>query len=190
MLSRNQAFEIAKKNLKNKNLLRHCLAVEAAMEALCKHFGQTHDIDRWQIVGLLHDADWEETQNEYGQHTKKTIEWLKEAGEEDKVITEAILSHNFEYNGFRQPASTLEWSLYTCDELTGLIVATALVRPDKKLASVTVESVMKKFPIPSFAAGADREKIKICEEKLSIKLPDFIAIVLSSMQRISDDLGL
>ena len=84
----------------------------------------------------------------------------------------------------------MEWALYTCDELTGLIVATALIMPSKKIADVTIESVLKKFPAKSFAAGVNRDQIKMCETKLNILLQEFIGIVLKSMQEIAPELGL
>jgi putative nucleotidyltransferase with HDIG domain len=188
MLTRNQAIEILNNHLKNKNLFRHCLVVEAVMKSLARYFNE--DEEKWGLAGLLHDADWEETKDNHQEHAKKIVEWLKEKGENDKEIIEAILSHNFKNNGFRPPQTKMEWALYTCDELTGLIVAVALVMPDKKLASVTVESVLKKFPSKSFAAGANRDQIELCEEKLGIKLEKFIEIALSSMQSISGEIGL
>jgi predicted hydrolase (HD superfamily) len=84
----------------------------------------------------------------------------------------------------------MEWALYTCDELTGFIVARTLVLPTKKIADVTVESVLKKFPSKSFAAGVNRLQIQMCEDKLGIKLPDFVGIVLKSMQEIAAELSL
>ncbi len=198
MISRDDALSILDKHIKNPNLRKHCLAVEAAMAALAvmlKPKGSNlktdaYNIDKWKLVGLLHDADWEETQDDPATHTKKTIEWLAQAGETNTQIREAILSHNYERNGFRAPNSKMEWALYTCDELTGLIIACALVRPDKKLKSVKVKSVLKKFPIKSFAAGANREQIRLCEEKLGIELAKFVEVVLGAMQEISDELGL
>lgn len=188
MISREKAIEILEQHLKNKNLFRHCLAVEAAMRGLAEYFNE--DKEKWGIVGLLHDGDWEETKNNPQLHTIKMIEWLKEEKAKDKEILQAILSHNFAHNGQNQPRSKMEWALYTCDELTGLIVATALVMPDKKITSVTMESVLKKFPSKSFAAGVKREQIKMCQEKLNIPLEKFIEIVLTAMKKISYQLGL
>lgn len=188
MITRQKAFEIINQHLKNKNLIRHCLAVEATMKALAKHFKENEK--PWGLVGLMHDADWEETQNDPSLHTKKTIEWLKEAGETGENILQCILSHNHTHNGEKPPSTPMEWSLYICDELTGFIVAVALVRPEKKLSAVTVDSVIKKFPAKSFAAGVHREQILLCEEKLGIKPEDFVMITLRAMQEISADLGL
>lgn len=188
MLTRNQAIKILNKNLKNKNLFKHCLAVEAAMKGLARQF--KIEEERWALVGLLHDGDWEVTKDDHTNHAKKMVEWLKESGEADQEVLNAILCHNYQNNGSPQPTSMMEWSLFCCDELTGLIIATALVMPDKKLASVSVESVLKKFPSKNFAAGVNREQIKMCEEKLGIKLSEFVDIVLKSMQMINSELGL
>ncbi len=188
MISREKALEILNQHLKSKNLLRHGFAAEAAMRGLAKHFGENED--KWGLVGLLHDGDWEETTSDPSQHTKKMVTWLKEAGETDQEIIQAILSHNYAHTGENPPKTKMEWAIYTADELTGFIVAVALVMPDKKLSSVSVDSVLKKFPIKSFAASVHREQIKMCEEKLGIPLPQFVEIVLKSMQGIATELGL
>lgn len=198
MITREKALEILHQHMKNQNLRRHCYAVEAVMRALAKKLGG--DEERWGIVGLIHDSDYEETKDKPEKHTLLAVEWLKAAGETDPEIISAVLSHNYGHVGQNftprslgevgPPKNKLEWSLYCCDELTGLIVATALVMPDKKLASVKVDSVLKKMKDKSFAAAVDREQIKMCEEKLGISLPDFIEIALKTMQGISKELGL
>ncbi len=187
MLNRQQAMALLHSHMKNENLRRHCYSVEIVMKALAKHFKA--DEEKWAIVGLLHDGDYEECKNNPSQHTLLMAEWLKEMGETDKELLAAILSHNFVHTGQNQPQNNLEWSLYCCDELTGLIVAIALVK-GKSLNNVSVESILKKFPEKNFAAGVDREQIGRCEEKLGIKLTDFIAIALTAMQSISKELGL
>ncbi len=188
MINRTKALELLNTHIKNKNLIRHGLAAESAMKGLANYFGENEN--KWGLVGLLHDGDWEETTKDPSQHTKKMVEWLKNAGEADQEILDAILSHNYAHTGENPPKNKMEWSIYTCDELTGFIVAVALVTPDKKLASVTVDSVLRKFPSKSFAASVHRDQIKMCQEKLGIPLEKFVEIVLSSMQKISNDLGL
>lgn len=165
------------------------------MKALAKEIRRKNptepiDAEIWEIVGLLHDGDYELTKDSPEKHTLLMHEWLLEKGENSKEILEAILSHNYAHTGNNPPKNILEWSLFCCDELTGLIVAVTLVKPDKKLKSVTVDSVLAKWNSKSFAAGVDRSQIKKCEEKLGIQLNEFIAISLSAMQAISDDLGL
>ena len=201
MITRQQAWELLNSHMKNKNLIRHCLSVEAVMKALAKHFNEDENV--WGIVGLLHDGDYEAVAKDPSQHTIVMSGWLKDIGETDEKILSANRSHNFAHTGENLPAdathqalqagppqNNLEWSLHCCDELTGLIVAVTLVKPDKKLSSVAVDSVMNKWNKKQFAAGARREDIEKCEEKLGIKLPEFIDIALKAMQSISGDLGL
>lgn len=188
MITRQQAWELLNAHMKNQNLVRHCLSVEAVMKALAKHFDEDETL--WGIVGLLHDGDYEEVKATPALHTIKMSEWLKEMGETDERLLSAILSHNFAHTGQNQPKNNLEWSLYCCDELTGLIVAVALVRPEKKLSSVSLDSIMDKWNKPKFAGGVSRDQIAKCEEKLNIKLDDFISTALKAMQNISFDLGL
>ena len=192
MISREKALEILQQNMQNQNLRRHCYAVEAVMRALARKLKTEEKIneEKWGIVGLLHDGDYEKTKDKPEEHTLLMYQWLKDIGETDPEILEAILSHNFEHTGKNQPKNNLEWALYCCDELTGFIVAVALVMPDKKLSSVTVESVLKKFPQKAFAAAVKREQIAMCQEKLGILLPEFVKIALEAMQGISGELGL
>ena len=188
MITREQALKLLHENMQNQNLRRHCYAVEAVMRALAGYFKQ--DKDKWGIIGLLHDGDYEKTKDKPKKHTLMMVEWLKQAGETDEEIINAILSHNYAHTGQNPPKNKLEWSLYCCDELTGLIVAVALVKPDKKLASVTVNSIMKKWNEKSFARGVKRKQIEECKPRLGIPLEDFIQITLEAMQGISEDLGL
>lgn len=196
MISREAALKLLHENMESANLRRHCYAVEAVMRALARYFKQ--DEEKWGVVGLLHDGDYEKTKSTPEKHTLLMAEWLKGAGEDDPEILSAILSHNYAHlveadigdSGAHEPKNKMEWSLYCCDELTGLIVAVALVKPDKTLAAVTVDSVIKKWKERSFAAGVKREQIEKCDEKLNIPLREFIGIALEAMQGISIELGL
>lgn len=188
VLTRTKAWELIQKNIQNINLRRHCLAVEAAMRGLARHFGK--DEQTWGLVGLLHDGDYEHTRDNPTKHTQVMLKWMEDLGETRDDIKSAIRSHNYTHTGHNPPGNLLEWSLFCCDELTGLITACTLVQPSKKLADVTADSVLKKFPQKSFAAGAKREDIQTCEDKLGIPLKDFVSLVLTSMQTISSDLGL
>src|SRR4030042_2164683 len=193
-MTRDKALKLLHQHMQNQNLRRHCYAVEAVMRALYRrledHQQTEADEDKWAVVGLLHDGDYEETKDTPELHTLKMVEWLKKEEVKDKELTEAILSHNYTLTQNNPPKNKLEWALYCCDELTGLVVAVTLVKPDKKLASVTVDSVLKKWNSPSFAAGVDRKQIEECESRLGIPLRDFIDISLSAMQSISSDLRL
>lgn len=188
-MTRDQALKLLHEHMQNPNLRRHCYAVEAVMRALAKRFGEDQDV--WGIAGLLHDADYEETKGEaHTKHTKVIMEWLENM-DAHSDIKDAISAHGWGYvEGAPEPKTTMQWSLYCCDELTGLIVAVALVKQEKKLSAVSVESVLKKFPEKAFAAGANRDQIKECEERLGIPLPEFIEISLTAMQSISSELGL
>ena len=196
MITREAALKLLHDNMESANLRRHCYSVEAVMRALAKYFKQ--DGEKWGIVGLLHDGDYEKTKSTPEKHTLLMVEWLKKEGEGDPEILSAILSHNYAHlveadigdSGAHEPKNNLEWSLYCCDELTGLIVAVALVKPDKTLAAVTVDSIMKKWKERSFAAGGKREQIEKCEEMLNIPLREFVGIALEAMQTISEELGL
>ena len=170
------------------NVVKHSLAVEAVMRALAKHFNDDEAL--WGITGLLHDTDWEETKLTPELHGIKTVEILKNEGETNMQMTDAILAHNFDHNKQKEPVSHFDWSLSTCDSLTGLITATALILPNKKLAEVTPEAVLKKFKNKSFAARTNREMIQKCEEKLGIPLAEYVAIALRAMQEIANDLSL
>ncbi|MFC1649775.1 HDIG domain-containing metalloprotein [Patescibacteria group bacterium] len=197
-MTRKKALELLHKNMKNINLRRHCYAVEATMRALAERLYSEKPkkelkkiVDNWGIAGLLHDSDYELTKETAKKdHTKKTLKWLK-AIDADASIYDAVAAHAWNYvDGAPKPKTKMDWALYTCDELTGLIVAVALVKPEKKLSSVTVDSVIKKWKQKSFAAGVDRAQIEDCELRLGIELRNFIDITLSAMQGIHDDLGL
>jgi putative nucleotidyltransferase with HDIG domain len=187
-ITRDQAYKLLTDNVKNENLIRHCLAVEAAMRALANYFHENED--SWGIAGLLHDADWEITRDTPEVHANKVVEWLEDLDLGDETINKAILAHNHFHNGHNPPESTMEWALFCADELTGLIVATTLVMPNKKLADVEVENVVNKFGSKSFAAAVDREQISLCETELDIPLEEFVGTVLEAMKSKADELGL
>jgi len=184
-MNRDQYFEELKKRVHDENLIKHMLAVEAVMKALAEKLNQ--DKDRWGITGLLHDIDYEVTKNDSEKHSLIGAEWLKEMGLPDDLVY-AVRVHNERHCLPR--ISLLDKALYIVDPLTGFITAVALVRPDKKLASVELKSMKKKFKEKSFAAGADREQIKLCETELNLSLDEFLEISLKAMQGIADELGL
>lgn len=185
--NRDIAWNILNDHMKTPYLIKHSLAAEAAMQGLAEHFGE--DKESWGIVGLMHDADYEQTKDTITDHTEVAAKWLTEAGATDDIIS-AIRSHAYSHTGKNPPVTKMEWAIFCCDELTGLIVAAALVSPEKKLKNLTVESVLKRFKSPSFAAKVNRESIGKSEKELGIKLPEFIEVVLDSMKRISNKLDL
>lgn len=194
-MTRDEAYNLMTQMLQNKNLQKHGLAVEAIMKALCGYLKTKHpeigaeefNEEEWKIVGLLHDADYELVEKDPKRHTLVTEEKLRPLGVSDRIIN-GIKAHHDGIKSGRD--NLLEKSVYAADELSGLITAVALVRPDKKLSSVTVDSVMKKFPIKAFAAGAKREQILACEKELNIPLEEFVGIALKAMQGIAQELGL
>ena len=187
-MKREEALTLLHAHMQNANLRRHCYAVGFALRALARRLGG--DADEWEILGILHDADWEETKESPDQHTRKTLEWLKERGIIDGPLVHALMSHNVKHTGLAKLVGNLEWALETVDELTGFIVAVALVRPEKKLETVSVESVMKKWKTKVFAKAVSRDQIAQCEEKLKIPLNEFIHITLTAMQEHHEELGL
>jgi len=184
-MDREKAFNLLKENLKNQNLIKHSLAVEAGMRALAKFFGE--DEEKWALAGLLHDIDYEKTKGDPKLHSKLGAEMLQNMGFEEDIC-QAVLTHN-EAHGIL-PKTKMAKALYCLDPLTGLIVASALVLPSKKLKDLKVKNVLNRFKEKRFAAGANREIIRKCEDFLGISLEKFVEIVLGAMQEISDQLGL
>lgn len=189
-MTKDEALKILEELSNSENMVKHAKACGFAMIALYGYFQNKNKNpeltkENWEIVGLLHDADYELTNKSQELHTEETTKKLKEV-KADQLIIDAVRGHCD-----KAPRTTLmAKAVYACDELTGLVVACTLVQPDKKLKSVSVESVMKKFKDNSFARGANRDQIKTCEDELKIPLEEFIALTLKSMQEHSGELGL
>ena len=183
-MTREEALKSIKANVENENSIKHMLATEAIMRALAKYLGE--DEEEWGLTGLLHDIDVELTQGDMHTHSKLGADLAKELGANEAVV-HAILCHN-EAHGIPRETS-LDKALFCADPLTGLITAAALVRPDKKLASLEAKSVIKKFKQKGFAAGANRQQITQCSE-IGIEFDHFIELGLTAMKGIADDLGL
>ena len=185
MITKERALKILHENIQNKNLRKHHYGVAAAMKGLALEFGGDPLV--WEVVGLLHDADYEKTKDQMDRHTLLLAEILAEENLDDEIIR-CIQSHASEYTGVI-PSTAMDYALLSCDDLTGLIVATALMNPDK-LAGVKVNSVLKKFNTKGFAASVNRDKIKKCEKNLDMPLERFTGLVLQAMQAESELLGL
>ena len=183
-LSREQAYAELTKYISNKNLLKHMLATEVVMGELAEHFGEDSQV--WGLAGLLHDIDYDETKDLAELHSKRGAEILKELGYPEEIVY-AVLVHNDCHNLPRK--SLMDKALYATDPLTGLIVAGALIKPEKKLAAIDVDFLLKRFHEKTFAKGARREQIAACEE-LGLSLEEFVAIGLRAMQKIPKELGL
>ncbi len=187
-MTRDEALQLVNDWTKSPNLVKHMLCVEAEMRALAKHFGEDEEL--WGLAGLLHDADYEMYKENPKQHPSKIFDEL-EKRHVDKKITQAIRAHAWGWNEQAiEPITKMDWAIFTADELSGFIVACALVTPDKKLSSVTLEKMKKKWKEKSFAAGVKREDAAYCEEKLGIPLDDYMQICLTAIQSIASELGL
>ncbi|MBD3289836.1 HDIG domain-containing protein [candidate division KSB1 bacterium] len=181
-MDREEAYKLAKSRFKNKNLFKHVLAVEAVMRELAVHLKE--DEDKWGLAGLLHDLDYEETVDDPDRHTLVTEQILEDFDVDEEIIT-AIKCHNDK----APRESNFGKAIYAADPVTGLIVAAALMHPDKKLRSIDVPFILRRFKEKRFAMGANREQIKTCSE-IGLDLDTFLDISLRAMQKIDRELGL
>jgi len=184
-MNHQEALNLLEENIQNQNLIKHCLAVEAIMRALARHFNE--DEEKWGLSGLLHDIDYEKTKDNPSQHSLIGSQMLEDL-RVDKEICQAVKVHN-EAHGIL-PETLMEKALYVIDPLTGLIVAATLVLPSKKITDLTEENILNRFKEKAFARGVNREIIGKSEEYLNLSLKDFIEIGLNAMQQISNELGL
>jgi len=181
-MEREEALGLVQEHLKNINLVKHCLAVEACMKAVAARLNQ--DREKWSLAGILHDLDYELTEKSPELHTTETIKILKELGIEPEII-QAIQAHA----GQVPCQSDMDWAIFSIDPLTGLIVAAALMHPSKKLKEVDLGFLERRYKEKSFARGARREDIEQCRN-INLELDEFLSICLKAMQEIDKDLGL
>lgn len=182
-MQRAEALAIVDELVQTPNIKKHCLAVEAFMRGLARHFGE--DEEEWGIVGLLHDADYEVTEKDLERHTEVTIARAEAAGANPRII-HAIRAH-----AEREPLETrLDQAIYACDNLAGIIIAAALVHPERKIAALTPEFVLKRFKEKSFARSANRAEVLTCEANLGLPLEEFTRVGIASLQTVADELGL
>lgn len=184
MITREEAYTEITKYVKNKNLIKHMLSVEAVMKGLADRFGE--DREMWGLTGLLHDIDYDQTKDDPALHSLKAVEILTVLGLPKEVV-QAVKVHNYVHGIPRE--SLLDKALYAADPVSGLVVAGALVRPDKKLAGVELEYLVRKFGEKAFARGADRDQIRTCSE-IGLDLEEFLAISLQSMKEIAEEIEL
>ncbi len=186
-MNREEAWTIVTEYTASDSLRKHMLSVEAAMRAYAQHYAA--DVERWSVAGLLHDFDYERYPDVAAEgHPVIGSRILRERGVDEEIIR-CILSHATEVTGVERH-TLMEKALYACDELTGLITATALVRPSKNLADVDVSSIKKKWKNKAFAAGVDRTEIEHAAADLGVPLDEHIGRVLQAMQAIAPMLGL
>ncbi len=184
-ITRDNALALLHEHIKNPNMIKHCLASEAVLGAIADRLGE--DREKWEMAGLLHDLDVELTDADLNIHGRESVRMLEANGVAPEII-EAVKFHN-EMSCNEQRSKPFHYALAAGETITGLITATALVYPDKKLASVKTKSITKRMKEKAFAASVNRDIIRECE-KLDIPLPEFAEIALHAMQSISDDLGL
>lgn len=184
-ITREEALNLMQERLEAENMRKHCLASEVIMGELAPRFGE--DPEMWGLVGLLHDLDYNETREQMDRHGLETERILLERGVNPEVA-QAIKHHNAENLGLTR-TKPIHFALTAAETITGMIVATTLVYPDKKLASVKPKSVGKRMKAKEFARSVNRDHIRLCEE-IGIPLADFIVLSLEAMRRISDRLGL
>ena len=182
MLSREEAFALVTEHLKNKNLIKHVLAVESIMRVLADKFGG--DVEIWGLAGLLHDIDYEETKDSPEKHGYRSLEIIENLDVPDEVRG-AILAHA----GHTTRESMIDRAIYCSDPVTGLIVASTLMHPTKRIEGVDAEFVGKRFKEKRFAAGANRQAIASCSD-LGVELHEFFELSLSAMRSVSTELGL
>jgi putative nucleotidyltransferase with HDIG domain len=179
-----EALSLLKEFNKSESLLKHAYSVEGVMRYMARKMGE--DEEKWGIVGLMHDLDYERFPE---QHCKKSQEILEEQGWPKEYIR-AIVSHGWGICTNVEPQTEMEKSLYAIDELTGLITAVAIIRPSKSVADLEAKSVMKKWKDKSFAAGVNRSVIEKGTMMLGVDLGDLVTDVIMGMREVADRIGL
>jgi len=182
--SREEAFSLLKEYNKNEGLIKHALAVEAVMRYCARKRGE--DEEKWGVIGLVHDLDYEQFPE---QHCRKSEEILASQNWPTEYIR-AVISHGWGICTDIEPESELEKVLYAVDELVGLVVATALVRPSKSVMDMKVKSVKKKWKDKSFAAGVNRDVIEKGAGMLGVELGELIEDVIMGMREVAEEIGL
>ncbi|GAG64750.1 unnamed protein product [marine sediment metagenome] len=182
--TREEAYQLLTEYNRSDSLIKHALAVEGVMRYFARKRGE--DEEKWGVIGLIHDLDYEQFPEE---HCHKSEEILKEKGWPEEYIR-AVVSHGWGLCSEVEPQTELEKVLYAIDELTGLVVTTALVRPSKSVMDVKVKSVKKKWKDKRFAAGIDRSIIEKGAQMLGMELTDLLADTLAGMQEVAEEIGL
>lgn len=179
-----KALELFNRYNQTESLHKHAIAVKAVMEYFAKKLNE--DVEKWGIIGLLHDLDYEKYPEQHCSMTRKIME--DEGWPEDYI--RAIVSHGWGICSDTKPEHVMEKVLYATDELTGLIVTSVLVRPDKNINELKVKSVMKKWKDKRFAAGVDRNIILQGAEMLDMEVRDLVAETIEAMKAVDEELEL
>ena len=201
-MTKETAIKLLNQNVSSQNLVRHCLAVGYSLGAIYDYLktnpstgsGWKNDSpdnkEVWEILGFLHDSDWELTKDTIDRHTLLLLDWLEKEGvKKTDPIYLAIQSHNNKVTKLREPQTQMEWALECVDELTGFIVAVAMVK-GKSLQNVEVASIKKRFKEKAFAAAVNRQQITQVAEKINIPVDVFVEITLNAMKNNAQELGL
>ena len=186
-ISRNNALELLGKYNKDDGHIKHALAVEATMGFFASRMGG--DVEKWKLAGLLHDIDWEITQENPEKHTHEGAGWLADAGYPEE-ISRAVLAHGWSICSDVRPESDMEKVLFTVDELTGLVITAALVRPSRSVMDLEVKSVKKKWKDKAFARGVDRDLIVKGAEMIPMPLDTVIEWVILALREVEPAIGL
>jgi putative nucleotidyltransferase with HDIG domain len=184
-MNRDEAEELLKRYVKNERMLDHSFAAEAVLRALARRLGR--DEEKWGLAALLHDIDIEVVGGDLSRHGREAVSILTESGIDPEIV-DAVKMHNEAVSGTARHTE-FQHALAAGETVTGLIVATALVYPERKIASVKVKSITKRMKERAFAASVNRETIRECE-KIGLPLDEFVGIALSAMQGIAGRLGL
>ena len=185
-MTRNEALSLVREYVKNEGLIRHMLSVEAAMRFYAEKLGEGEEVERWGLIGLLHDFDWE-IHPTLDQHPQDGAPILRERGVPEEIIQD-ILSHADHLHLPRD--TTVRKAISACDEITGLITAVALVRPSRSLYDLEPGSVKKKWKDKAFAAGTSRTEMEHAAKEFGIELWEHVGNVIQAMRRIAPELGL
>ncbi len=182
--TREDAWKLLNEYMQSENLIKHSLAVEGVMRYMARKHGE--DEEKWGVVGLIHDVDYEQYPD---QHCMKVRDILEERAWPEEYIR-AVQSHGYSRVNEIEPQSLMEKSLFAIDELTGLVTATALVRPSKSVLDTKVKSVKKKWKDKAFSAAVDRDLIQSGADKLGVELSELIEDTLMGMRDVADEIGL
>ncbi|CAN5601996.1 HDIG domain-containing protein [soil metagenome] len=182
-MERSEAVGLVHKYSDKDITVRHLISVEGVMRALARHFGA--DEDRWGLAGLFHDLDQDKTHDHLERHGYQSVEWLRAEGFDDEAILNTVLAHMHE----RYQTDLMSKAITHADGIAGLLVASALVRPEKA-TGMKVSSVRKKLKERSFAPGVERDKIRGVEDSIGIPLDEFIAISIQGLQQVAPEIGL
>jgi putative nucleotidyltransferase with HDIG domain len=182
-MDRDTALGLVRRYADKDTTVRHLVSVEGVMRALADHFGE--DESRWGLAGMFHDLDQDQTHEVPERHGYQSVEWLRAEGFDDEQVLNAVLAHSEE----KYQTDLMSKAIVHADGISGLLVACALVRPDKA-TGMKVSSVKKKLKEKSFAPGVERDKIRGVEESIGIPMDEFIGISIEGLQRVAPEIDL